>query len=444
MAFSSKHGRKEEPLMPKSTVTRRTLLKTVALASFAAPAIMRNAYAQEPVEITWWGWSLSGAQDEFRRRFPHVKLTYVNTGGYSKHYEKIRNALKAKTGLPDIVDIEYEHVPSFAIINALADLNQLGADKLKNDYLDWSWAQCNIGGKQVAFPWGCGPMISYYRKDVLDHYGLSLPETWAESAENARKMAKRTTDQFWTNFFVNQPSCLNGLFWQNGARPFKLDGSRISISINSERAKSVLAYWQGLLDDKAIDSQPTYTNEWFSAIDAGRYGLLPGVPWQLRRMLANGKAGAGHWRGAPIQQWKSGQHVSANWGGMTLAILNASPKKRQAFEVVKWLLNNDDASRLHLDAGLFPVLKRTLQNDALMSEKLDFMGGQEARKIFRRAAEEVDTNFQFSPFEGYVQTVMKDEISAAAAGKGGTLVDALDRVQAKIVDYAKGQGFTVV
>lgn len=430
--------------MKEAKLTRRTVLKSLGLAAVAMPAVMRRAQAQEPVEITWWGWSLSGAQDEFRRRFPNVKLNYVNTGGYSKHYEKVRNALKARTGLPDIVDIEYEHVPSFAIINALADLNKLGADQLKNDYLEWSWAQCNVGGKQVAFPWGCGPMISYYRQDVLDRYGLSVPETWEESAERAAKMAKQTSEQFWTNFFVNQPSCLTGLFWQNGARPFKLDGTRIAININSAQAKSVLAYWQPLLDTKAVDCQPTYTNEWFTAIDAGRYGLLPGVPWHLRRMLANGKAGAGHWRVAPLQQWKAGQHVSANWGGMTLAILDASPKKRQAFEVVKWLLNNDDASRLHLEAGLFPVLKRTLQNDALMGEKLDFMGGQEARKTFRKAAEEVDTSFQFSPFEGYVQTVMKDEISAAAVGKGGTLVQALDRVQAKIVDYAKNQGFTVV
>ena len=424
--------------------TRRKVLKTVGLAALAAPMILRRAEADEPNEIVWWGWSLSGAKDEFRRRFPNVKLTYVNTGGYSKHYEKIRNALKAGTGLPDIVDIEYQHVPSFAIINALADMNELGADSLRKDYLDWSWEQCNIGGRQVAFPWGCGPMISFYRADVMERYGLRVPETWAESAELAAKMAKATKDTFWTNFFVNQPACLNGLFWQNGARPFKLDGTKIGIDINNAKAKAVVDYWQGLLNDKVIDAQPTYTAEWFSAIDSGRYALLPGVPWHLRRMLANGKAGAGKWRVAPLQQWKAGNHVSANWGGMTLGILNGSKKKRQAFEVVKWLLNNDDASKLHLDAGLFPVLKRTLRNEALMSEKLDFMGGQEARKVFRKAAEDVDTSFQFSPFEGYVQSVMKDEIATAVAGRSGTLSQALDAVQAKIVDYAKAQGFTVV
>jgi multiple sugar transport system substrate-binding protein len=285
-------------------------------------------------------------------------------------------------------------------------------------------------------------MVLLYRRDVFDRFGLQLPATWSEFEVQARKLKVATSDSIMTDMTLNAGPWFDGLFWQKGGRPFQVDGANIRVNINNAPAKAVLAYWQKLLDDHLLETQPSFTQDWFAALDAGKYAAFPAAAWLLRRLGANAKAGFGQWRVAMLPQWDAGQSIGANWGGACVGVLESSSKKAAAFEFVKWLTHDDKASRLHFDNGLFPVLKKSLQNTELMQAPLPLLGGQPAREIFLKAAQTVDHSLQFCPFQEYVDSIYAEEFSAAGGGKG-TLIQAVDRIQSRVVSYATAQGFKV-
>ena len=82
--------------------------------------------AQAPVELTLWSW-LPNFQDQvdmFEAAHPNIKVKLVNAGQGGDEYTKLRAALKAGSGVPDVAHIEFQLVRSFEQLNALADIGQ--------------------------------------------------------------------------------------------------------------------------------------------------------------------------------------------------------------------------------------------------------------------------------------------------------------------------------
>ena len=142
------------------------------------------------VTLTLWSW-LPNFQDEvtlFQKAHPNIKVRLVNAGQGTPQYTKLRTALKAGSGAPDVVQIEFQYLPTFSTPGYLVDLAQYGANDIKGQYADWTWSQVSQGGKVYAIPWDSGPMGLLYRKDILDRYKLQVPTTWQQFAEQARKL----------------------------------------------------------------------------------------------------------------------------------------------------------------------------------------------------------------------------------------------------------------
>jgi multiple sugar transport system substrate-binding protein len=91
---------------------------------------------------------------------------------------------------------------------------------------------------------------------------------------------------------------------------------------------------------------------------------------------------------------------------------------------------------------LFPPLLSLQESASYADATNPFYGDQKINKVFIDSARHVDHVVEWSPFQDYAYAQLTHEMSAAAAGDG-TLVQALDRVQGRLVAYAKAQGFTV-
>ena len=88
------------------------------------------------VELTLWAWLLDmqAQVDMFEKAHKNIKVKLVNAGQGADEYEKLRTALKAGSGAPDVVHIEFQYIPTFRQIDGLADISEYGANDLKNDY----------------------------------------------------------------------------------------------------------------------------------------------------------------------------------------------------------------------------------------------------------------------------------------------------------------------
>ncbi|MBV9813899.1 MAG: extracellular solute-binding protein, partial [Acetobacteraceae bacterium] len=235
-------------------VSRRQLLAATGTGMLAAAP--RRGRAQEAVELTMWAWT-PNAQDEvnlFQQAHPNIKVTLVNAGQGLPHYTKIRTALKAGSGLADVVQMEFYMQRTFQLANALIDLVPYGADKIAGDFIPWTWTSASTAGKVYGIPWDSGPVALLYRQDILDRYKIAPPKTWDEFADSATKLAHDANDVFLADLMLNNIAWMTGWFWQAGWNPFKTEGTNISIAFNDAAAKKVAAYWQKLLDAKAIEA----------------------------------------------------------------------------------------------------------------------------------------------------------------------------------------------
>ena len=111
---------------------------------------------------------------------------------------KLRDALKAGTGLPDVAQMEFNSIPSFHALNALADMGTAGANDVKDKFVDWTWKSASDGDKVYGIPWDSGPMGLLYRDDIFSASGITAPETWDDYAEAALKLAKDKPGTFIT------------------------------------------------------------------------------------------------------------------------------------------------------------------------------------------------------------------------------------------------------
>src|SRR5215207_9369756 len=123
-----------------------------------------------PTELTFWTWvpNIQKEVDLFQKKYPAIKVKVVNAGQGTPQYTKLRTALKAGTGFPDAVQIEFQYIPTFSITKSLMDLRPYGGEALKDKFVPWTWQQVVGSDGQVwAIPQDSGPMGMLYRKDIF-------------------------------------------------------------------------------------------------------------------------------------------------------------------------------------------------------------------------------------------------------------------------------------
>ncbi len=434
----------DKRVFPAQGLNRRDMLKAAGggLAAAALPNVA--ATADEAVELVLWSWlpDFQAQVDLFQAAHPNFKVKLVNAGQGNDEYTKLRAGLKAGSGLPDVCHIEFQLIRSFRQLNALANIGEW-ANPHKGEFAEWCWNQVSQGDKVYSMPWDSGPIAVLYRKDIFDQHNIAFPKTWDEFAEQAIRLHEAAPEVYLTDATFSDGGWVNSLLWQAGCRPFEVNGTEISIQVNGEIPKKFAAYWQKLLDAKAIEAKPGFVTEWYTSLDQGRYATWVTAGWGPVFLTSFAKNSAGKWRAAPIPQWDASKFVSANWGGSTLAVLASSRRPKEAAELAIWLTTNPQATSLYTTKQfLFPVLNSLLDSPDFADKPFDFYGGQSVNQVFVQSAKAVDPSFQWSPFQDYANQAMGDELGAAAGGKG-TLAEAFDRLQDNFVQYARDQGFTV-
>src|SRR5919198_1566009 len=246
-------------------LTRRSVLTGLAVAGICLaatiPSLALGGKARSnAVTLTFWSW-VPHLQDEvnlFNKSHPDIQVKLVNVGQGATEYQKLRTALKAGSGAPDVVQIEFQYIPTFTTIKGLVDISQYGASAVARDYVPWTWAQVSEGSKVWAIPQDSGPMGLLYRKDILDQYGIAVPTTWAQYAAAAIKLHKANPKAYLTNFAANDGGWFTGLLWQAGSRPFSVNGTTVHVKIDDPAALRVANFWEKLVRSGAVPATPDF------------------------------------------------------------------------------------------------------------------------------------------------------------------------------------------
>src|SRR6266496_3783392 len=406
-------------------------LLIVLLASLAACGGTPSGTSSGPVTLTFWTWvpNIQSEINLFEQSHPNIKIKLVNAGQGAPEYTKLRTALKAGSGAPDVVQIEFQYLPTFELTGKLVDLSQYGASSIKNDFVPWTWSQVSQGDKVYAIPQDSGPMGLLYRKDIFDQYHLPVPTTWAQYAQEAVALHKANPQIYMTDFPPGDAGWFNGLTWQAGSRPFNGNGTNISIHLDDTPALQVANYWGTLIKQKVIQTAPDFTNDWYAGLGKGIYATWITAAWGPVFLSGVAAKSSGKWRAAPLPQWTPGATASANWGGSTDAVTTQTKHPQQATELAMWINNDVTSARmLATKSFLFPTVTKLLDSPAFGDAKLSFYGGQEVNKIFINSSKNVNLTFQWSPFQDYVYSQMGTYLGQAVNGTI-SFADAMHRLQ---------------
>ncbi|MET0297359.1 MAG: sugar ABC transporter substrate-binding protein, partial [Microbacterium sp.] len=67
-----------------------------------------------PTELTFWTWvpDIENEVALFEEKYPAIDVKVENVGQGLPHYQKLRSAIEAGEGAPDVAQVEYQYIPS--------------------------------------------------------------------------------------------------------------------------------------------------------------------------------------------------------------------------------------------------------------------------------------------------------------------------------------------
>jgi multiple sugar transport system substrate-binding protein len=399
-----------------------------------------------PTTLTFWTW-VPGIDQEvalFQKKYPAIKVNVVNAGQGSDAYTKLRTALKAGSGAPDVAQIEYQYLPTFSITKSLVDLRPYGAADNQAKFVDWTWNQVTgPNGEILAYPQDTGPMGMLYRADLFEKYGITVPKTWDDFAAAARKLHAADPNVYLTDMAANEAAGWHGLMWQAGSKPYSVNGATVGLAVNDTASKKVANYWGGLAKEGVIATDPDFTDTWFQGFNSGKYATWLTAAWGPVFLSGSAKSTAGKWRAAPLPQWDATRPVSGNWGGSTSAVITGTKNPIAAAKFAEFLNTDPESAKMfNTVQNFFPATKALLADPAFAGQKSAFFGDQPVNQLFGDIGGTVDKGWQWPPF---LDQSVKDwtETAGKAMADKGDVAAATDQWQSRLTNYAKDQGFTV-
>jgi multiple sugar transport system substrate-binding protein len=399
-----------------------------------------------PTTLTFWTWVPNISQEValFQKKYPAIKVNVLNVGQGLPQYTKLRTALTAGKGTPDLTQIEYEYIPTFTITKSLVDLRPYGAAANQSKFVDWVWGQVTgPNGEIWAYPQDTGPMGLLYREDIFARHGIAVPATWDDFAAAARKLHAADPAVYFTNISDNDAGAWHGFMWQAGAKAYSGSGTTVGLAVDDAASKKVAAYWGGLVKDGVVSTDPDFTDTWYTGLNSGKYATWLTAAWGPVFMTGSAKATAGKWRAAPLPQWAAGQQVSGNWGGSTTAVIKGTQSPIAAAKFAEFL-NTDPASTAMFNTAqsLFPPTKALLADASFTGQKDAFFGGQAVNQLFAGLSSTVNTGWQWPPFLDQSVTDWTSTVGKTLASKGDVAA-ATGQWESQLTGYAKNQGFNV-
>nr|WP_062333461.1 extracellular solute-binding protein [Herbidospora sakaeratensis] len=395
-----------------------------------------------PVTLTYWTWApnMDKIAQVWNAANPGITVTVSKQAGGDDAAAKFLTAAKAGNA-PDLVQAEYQHLPSFVAADAVADL---AADTaaVKGEYAEGLWGLVTLGTEGVyAIPQDSGPMMLYYRKDLFEKYKIDVPKTWDEYAEAARTVHEADPKVYLGSFSSKDPGWFAGLAQQAGAQWWSISGDSWKVGIDDAATTRVAEFWGGLVAEGVIDDQPYFTPEWNKALNDGTQLSWPSAVWGPGVLESNAPDGKGKWGVAPLPQWTAGENHSGFWGGSSTAVSSGSKNRAAALKFATWL--NTDPAALDLlvkEAFVYPAAGKG--QTALGDPPAYFA---ESQPDFWQQAATIGTTargFTFGPNVGVTYNAYKDGFDKALKDKAPFATAVKSMQDATVADMQKS-GFTM-
>ncbi|WP_062206846.1 ABC transporter substrate-binding protein [Aureimonas sp. AU12] len=227
-----------------------------------------------------------------------------------------------------------------------------------------------VDGKLVAMPLYADAPALYYRKDLLEKYGKSVPKTWTELTATAQEVQdkERAAGNAQMNGFVFQGAAYEGLTcdaleWVASSGGGQIVSPEGEITINNPKAAAALDMAKGWVGTIAPAGVLGYMEEESRGVwQTGNAVFMRNWPYAYPLSASDDSAVKGKFDAVPLPAGEGGQSAAC-LGGWNLAVSQYSENKDAAIELVKFLSSAESQKARALGTARLPTIP-ALYDDA--------------------------------------------------------------------------------
>lgn len=319
---------------------------------------------QVTIKITWWGGdarheATQKVLDLYTESHPNVKFEAI-PAGWDGYFEKL-STQAASGSMPDIVQMDYLYISTYAKNNSLADLSEY----VDSGVIDTSTIDKNImktgdsNGKTVGIPLSTTALAVTYNPTVIEQAGAEVPSddwTWDDYITLNEKVAKST----------GKPSALAataGIFgdvnifnyWvrSQGESLFNEDGTALGYD-DDKITSDFFDMWKKMADDNVAPDADEQTQ----IASLGKEGLP---------IVTDEAATDIEWNAFPTTVSSANPNLklavmpnakdSGLWlkPGMFFSVSETSKVKEECAKFINWFVNSNEANEILLGERGTPV-----------------------------------------------------------------------------------------
>jgi cellobiose transport system substrate-binding protein len=301
-----------------------------------------------------------------------------------------------------------------------ANLLDLGAADLKDDYLPYKWSAALTPDKKKLIGLGIdiGGLAICYRTDLFALAGLPtdrkevsrLIGTWADYIALGKRFAASPAGRVakWTD---SGTSMVQPYVMQNSETFFYDTGNRFVGDTNPIVRK---AWDMGLqmATDGLTDKLVGFSDDWTAAFRNAAFASVPCASWYTGTIMTNaGDAAKGKWDIATIPGG------SGNWGGSFLSIPQQSRHKPQAFELAKFLTGREGLLMQFAADGRMPGNVRALDDPVFKNSTNAYFNDAPVGQIFGASVRNLRPIYLGPKHQAIWDNVFEPTMQAAEQGK---------------------------
>ncbi|MFE9421477.1 extracellular solute-binding protein [Kitasatospora sp. NPDC006697] len=397
------------------------LAAALALTACSSSGSAAPKAAAGPVNLTFWSWTpnMDKVAALWNAAHPDIQVSVQKQASGDDLVTKTITAAKAGNA-PDLVQAEYQALPTLVSNDVLADISKQTVDA-KSKFAAGVWQQVTLGSAATyAVPEDTAPLALYYRADLFQQYGLTVPTTWDEFAADARLLKQKDPSKALTTFSSNDSGLFAGLAQQAGAKWWTSSGDTWKVGIADTATKKVADFWGGLVKEGAIDNQPMYTPAWAKALNDGTQIAWVSAVWAPGVFTSSAPDTKGKWQMAALPQWNAGDNTTGSWGGSATGVTTGAQKAGHADAAAQFAtwLNTDPAAVAALvkEANIYPAATSAQTGGALATAP-DFFANQP--DFYTKAAEIAQNTAPaaWGPNVNVAYSTFKDAFGKAAQDK---------------------------
>ncbi|MFD5336180.1 extracellular solute-binding protein [Streptomyces hawaiiensis] len=280
--------------------------------------------------------------------------------------QRVKAAFNDPASAPDVMEYGNTDTAGYVKDGGLLDVTE--------EFGDWSEAKdtdptakqsVTVDGKLYGAPFYVGVRALYYRTDVFEELGLSVPRTMAELASTARAIRAAKPELY--GLVVGGAYTYGAMpfVWANGGELASGKSGSYASGIDSPEArKGIKAYTSLFGDDNcpAAKCAGMGGNDTISAFAAGKAGMAIGGDFSHTAVEA-GKV-KGKYAVVPLPGVKSGSIAPAFAGGNNIGVLKSTSHRTLAVQLMERLASKKTQSELFDAMGFLPTFTDVRQQVA--------------------------------------------------------------------------------